>query len=443
MAGVLPKVGVTNSTFDFRVKYSDSEWDPPISGYPKLHILKNGTDISGSPISMSYVSGANDTGAIYSYSKVLTSTGTDYTYYFEAQDTYNAIATGAPLNPVNAPDVYKSIISWTGETQYTSGGLSPVSGDRNTNFIFRLKFTDGDNQAPGAGYPKLHIKQGGIEISGSPFVMNYVAGAYNAGAIYSYTKNLMPGTNYTYYFEAQDAIGAATGESPTTEIDAPDVSNQYPSLAWTGETNYINDGVYPKAANSTIPSVFRVKYSDVDNDAPAAGYPKLYVKKGATQIIGSPFSMNCTGTNYVAGAVCNYSLVLVSGDYSYHFEAFDIYNGLASGVPTSETGGLVSIGTDLPAAQEVKVYHGVFKPGQNEKASISFNTIAPVAVTVTVYNNLGRKVKELYSGTSSSGLNLIQWDGKNDSGANASSGVYTIKIEGGGINQTRRVVIIR
>lgn len=139
----------------------------------------------------------------------------------------------------------------------------------------------------------------------------------------------------------------------------------------------------------------------------------------------------------------DFSKILGSGDYSYRFEAFDIYNGLASGAPANETGGLVSIGTDLPPAQEVKVYHGVFKPGQNEKTNISFNTTTPVTITVTVYNNVGRKVKELYRGTSSAGLNLIQWDGRDDSGRRVSSGVYTIKIEGGGINQSKRVVVVR
>lgn len=61
----------------------------------------------------------------------------------------------------------------------------------------------------------------------------------------------------------------------------------------------------------------------------------------------------------------------------------------------------------------------------------------------TVYNNAGREVKELYMGSSSTGLNLIQWDGRDEGGTKVSSGVYTIKIEGGGINQSKRVVVVR
>lgn len=440
--GLSPESGDKNTSFVFRVKYTDADNDAPASGYPKVHVLKGGGEISGSPFVVSYVSGANSTGAIYSLSKTLAS-GTDYSYYFEARDVFGGVASNFPSVAKTGPAVYKALINWTGETGYTADGLSPESGDRNASYIYRLKFSDSDNAAPAAGYPKLHIKQGGGEITGSPFTMNYISGAYTSGAIYSYTKTLLPGTNYTYYFEAQDAASAAAGGSPTTEIDAPDVSNQLPSLSWTGETNYLNDGVYPKSASSDVTSVFRVKYSDADNDAPAAGYPKLYIKKGSAQISGSPFLMSCSGTGYTVGVICDFSKVLGSGDYSYQFEALDIYNGLASGSPANETGGLVSIGTDLPPAQEVKVYHGVFKPGQNEKTNISFNTAAPVTVTVTVYNNVGRKVKELYRGSSSAGLNLIQWDGKNESGQRVSSGVYTIKIEGGGISQSKRVVVVR
>jgi hypothetical protein len=216
-----------------------------------------------------------------------------------------------------------------------------------------------------------------------------------------------------------------------------------PSLVWTGETNYINGGVCPKSSSSTTPSVFRVKYIDADNDAPAAGYPKLYVKKGASQVTGSPFLMNCSGIGYLAGVICDYSTVLGPGDYSYRFEAYDIFNGLASGAPTAETGGLVSIGTDLPAAQEVKVYHGVFKPGENEKSHISFNTSAAAQITIKVYNTAGQMIRELFRGTSNPGLNTVSWDGKDTGGAIVSSGVYVIRVEGGGINQSKRVIVIR
>ena len=568
-AGLNPGTGDVSTNFVFRVKYADIEGDVPATGHPKLHITKSGSEISGSPFIMNFVSGVYGSGAIFSYTKTLSFPGSDYTYYFEAQDSYNADATGTPLTPVSGPIVsnHAPTLAWTGEANYTANGLNPQSGDRNTSFVFRVKYSDADNQAPNTGYPKLHIKQGGAEITGSPFGMTEADPGdtvYTDGKLYTYTKTLLPGTDYTYYFEAQDSDGVDATGTPTTEIDAPDVTNQAPALVWTAEANYTADGVdpdtahigstfifrvkymdydgdtpasgyplvhvlknsaelagspfvmdfiagapavgsiytyskaltsigtdytyyfeaqdaynavstgtsvvimagpgvtnvapallwtgeanysagglYPLKGNPTDNYVFRVKYADVDNDAPDTGYPRLRIKKSGADISGSPFVMDHVSGANDAGAIYSLSKTLASGDYAYSFDALDLYSGQATGEPLAEQSGPVVIGGELPPAQEVKVYHGVFKPGENEKTNVSFNTATPVTITVTVYNNVGRKVKELYNGSSSAGLNLIQWDGKNESGQRVSSGVYTIKIEGGGINQSKRVVVVR
>jgi len=335
------------------------------------------------------------------------------------------------------------VLAWTGEANYTADGLNPASGDRNTTYVFRVKYSDADNQAPAAGYPKVYIKQGGSDISGSPFAMSYVSGANNTGAIYIYSRTLTPGS-YVYSFAAQDSdLVDATG-APVSEAAGPEVSNQLPALAWTAEPNYSDDGVYPKTGNSSGNYVFRVKYSDADNDAPAAGYPKVRIRKSGAEISGSPFSLGYVSGSNNTGAVYSLSKTLAAGDYSCLFEALDLYSGTASGGPLSEKSGPLVIGASVvPPASEVKVYHGVFKPGENEKTSVAFNLPAAAVVTVNVYDSSGRKVRDLYSGSSASGLNTMQWDGRNDGGQRVSSGVYTVKVEGGGINQTRRVVVVR
>ena len=221
--GINFEVGFPTTTFTFRVKYNNGAGVNPATGYPKVHIKKGGAEILGSPYVMSYISGGYPTGFIYSYSKTLTQ-GNDYGYYFEAKDFYGGIAAGAPLITIDAPDVSKNALSWTGEANYTSAGLYPVVGDKNTSFVFRVKYTDSNNDAPGPGYPKVHIKKTGNELAGSPFVMSYVSGANNSGAIYNYSNTLSTGTDYTYYFEAQDLSGVvALGAPSTTIIDAPNV----------------------------------------------------------------------------------------------------------------------------------------------------------------------------------------------------------------------------
>jgi hypothetical protein len=121
--GLNPENDYSSALFVYRVKYMDLNNDPPATGYPKVHILKGGAEISGSPFSMSYVSGSYNTGAIYSYSTTL-QPGTDYTYYFEAKDTTNLLATGSPTSSIDAPDVISSIPSGTFRTGKEYSGYS-------------------------------------------------------------------------------------------------------------------------------------------------------------------------------------------------------------------------------------------------------------------------------------------------------------------------------
>jgi len=146
----------------------------------------------------------------------------DYTFRVKARDQ----AGNVDLTPAersftvsinNPPTLF-----WTEEPSYIDDGLHPETGDTNTTFIYRIKYTDADNHAP--NFVRVHIKRNEVEISGSPFEMNHVGGSYTTGAIYSYSlSGLASGIAYTYYFQAQDGQGA--NATPTSEKDAPDVSN--------------------------------------------------------------------------------------------------------------------------------------------------------------------------------------------------------------------------
>ncbi|MBI4801290.1 MAG: hypothetical protein HY796_02090 [Elusimicrobia bacterium] len=241
--------------------------------------------------------------------------------YVDVKDSnalLNSVAVSNFLNSGNnnANWVFGSppALSWTGETNYTADGLNPETGDSATDFVYRVKYTDADNDAPLAGYPKLYIKKGGAEISGSPFTMNFVSSdTYITGAIYGYGKILTSnGTDYAYYFEAQDANGYQATGTPTTPVDAPDVANSAPTIDWTGETNYTADGLNPETGDRATSFVYRVKYTDVDNDAPGSGYPKVHIKKGGAEISESPFTMTYVSGANNTGAVYTYSKVLLS-----------------------------------------------------------------------------------------------------------------------------------
>ncbi len=47
----------------FKVRYTDADNHQPLSGYPKVYVLKSGTTVQ--VLQMEYVSGTYDTGAVY------------------------------------------------------------------------------------------------------------------------------------------------------------------------------------------------------------------------------------------------------------------------------------------------------------------------------------------------------------------------------------------
>jgi hypothetical protein len=272
-----------------------------------------------------------------SYSNTGLSCGTSYHYRiraFRSADSATAQSNVASDTTYACPPTnHAPTLAWTSETNYTVDGLHPESGDAATTFTYRIKYADQDGHAP--AYVRVHIKKGGAEISGSPFMVSYVSGSYASGAIYTFGKSgLAAGSDYTYHFEAQDIYGA--GATPSTSKDAPDVSatNTAPTLAWTGETNYTADGLHPESGDTFTTLTYRVKYTDADGDAP--NYVRVHIEKGGSPISGSPFAMTKVSGSYAGGAI--YSLdrsELGAGtDYTYIFEAQDSQG--ASATPTTE-----------------------------------------------------------------------------------------------------------
>jgi pimeloyl-ACP methyl ester carboxylesterase len=163
-------------------------------------------------------------------------------------------------------------LTWTGETGYETDGVDPNEGNTSSQFTFRVKYTDADGDAPLTGFPKVHIKKGGVEIENSPFTMTEfledgpqgsknisreddvemrkvekgdseilpespMGDGYLEGVIYEYLKGgLEAGTDYTYYFEAYDINNnLATGEAIVEQgfIVTPPLTNHFTKV-WTG-----------------------------------------------------------------------------------------------------------------------------------------------------------------------------------------------------------------
>ncbi len=112
--------------------------------------------------------------------------------------------------------------------------------------------------------------------------------------------------------------------------------NTPPTLSWTGEPNYVADGLDPEVGTNRTAFSCRVAYADADGDPPTQIQVKI------EKPLGTPwgtFPMAFAGwvgapNNYTAGAIFMFSTTLPAGtDFWYSFRATDGWDW-ATGLPT-------------------------------------------------------------------------------------------------------------
>jgi beta-glucanase (GH16 family) len=80
----------------------------------------------------------------------------------------------------------------------------------------------------------------------------------------------------------------------------------------------------------------------------------------------------------------------------------------------------------------------------NPRTTISFELDSPRAVTLRVYDMAGHLVRTLVSGrTYESGNHQVMWDGLDNNDEAVASGVYLYRLEAGGEQDVRRMVLVR
>lgn len=79
----------------------------------------------------------------------------------------------------------------------------------------------------------------------------------------------------------------------------------------------------------------------------------------------------------------------------------------------------------------------------NPATRIPFLMPTAGAVEVTIFNVNGQRVRAVWSGAKSAGYTEVEWDGRTDSGAPASSGIYFCRLRALGQTLTRKIVLVR
>jgi flagellar hook assembly protein FlgD len=79
----------------------------------------------------------------------------------------------------------------------------------------------------------------------------------------------------------------------------------------------------------------------------------------------------------------------------------------------------------------------------NPTTQISFELPTSGIVNLTIYDILGKKVRELVNDFKPVGKYQIIWDGKNDDGEAVTSGLYIYKIIMGEYSKSRKMLLLR
>ena len=93
-------------------------------------------------------------------------------------------------------------------------------------------------------------------------------------------------------------------------------------------------------------------------------------------------------------------------------------------------------------SENFKLYQNYPNPF-NPSTSISYEIPRTAFVRIIVFDAAGKEVRQLLESGESPGRYQIRWDGRNNSGSDAPSGIYYCKFEAGNYKETRKMVLVR
>ncbi len=177
----------------------------------------------------------------------------------------------------------------------------------------------------------------------NPAIMTYNNNDTNPPSIVDLPLSASTGTVWQNFTATNTcAAGCHANETMEHQNRTPfQPLDQPPTLNWTGEINYITDGVNPDAGLGQSLFTFRVKYADPNNDPPDVKQVWVDTDDSGTYDPGETFTLNEAEPGdayFVNGKIYTLPLVLAkAGDnqLNYRFYAVEGAN-IATGPPTSD-----------------------------------------------------------------------------------------------------------
>ena len=97
----------------------------------------------------------------------------------------------------------------------------------------------------------------------------------------------------------------------------------------------------------------------------------------------------------------------------------------------------------LPQKGGVEIFKNVINPERGERTLLQYSLKNSGQVTISIFTLNGDLVRVLFAGRQNAGSYSITWDGRNASGQVVARGLYFIKIVGPGIEEMRKVLVVK
>jgi hypothetical protein len=123
--------------------------------------------------------------------------------------------------------------------------------------------------------------------------------------------------------------------------------------------------------------------------------------------------------------------------------AFSVSYGVKSGFWHGPASRITAVAPAVPSLPAVFELYPAYPNPFNPSGTIVLEIPGPCRVTLTVYDLLGRKVRELLDENRPAGRFTLHWDGSDKDGIRLPSGLYIYRMEADGFAASRSMVLVR
>jgi len=215
--------------------------------------------------------------------------------------------------------------------------------------------------------------------------------------------------------------GIAVDDSGNAYVTGYTVSSNFPTLNPYQSTNRGGDDVFvTKLSSSGNSLIYSTYLGGEDTD------------------IGEGIAVDGSGNAYVTGWTLSSNFPTLN-PYQSTYQGFDVFVTKLYADASNDVSDELTLGSlpEKPALDQN--YPNPFNPS----TEIGFELPKPSFVSLDVFDVLGRKVLTLISERLAAGSKRVQWNGRNNTGAEVASGVYFYRLRTGNHIEVKKMVLLK